>query len=81
MDAAQFDVNVAMEERHWWFTARREIMRRINRGEAPDAGRFRYKKETLRMRAYVAPTTLFSTHAMNRVHRDAARARRRAVVA
>jgi SAM-dependent methyltransferase len=35
MDAAQFDVNVAMEERHWWFTARREIMRAIVEQLAP----------------------------------------------
>lgn len=35
MDAAQFDVNVAMEERHWWFTARREIMRALVEQLAP----------------------------------------------
>lgn len=35
MDAAQFDVNVAMEERHWWFTARREIMRALIEQLAP----------------------------------------------
>ncbi len=35
MDAAQFDLTVEMEERHWWYTARREIMRAILEQLAP----------------------------------------------
>lgn len=40
MDETQFDVNVQMEQRHWWFTARRRIMRTLIEHLAePNAGR------------------------------------------
>ncbi len=29
MDTAQFQLHAAIEERHWWFTARRTILSRL----------------------------------------------------
>lgn len=35
MDTAQFQLHADVEERHWWFTARREILRRMVAAVAP----------------------------------------------
>lgn len=39
MDSAQFQLHADIEERHWWFVARRTILRDIVRSIAPPMGR------------------------------------------
>jgi SAM-dependent methyltransferase len=39
MDSAQFQLHAQIEERHWWFVARRQILRDLVRTIAPPSGR------------------------------------------
>jgi SAM-dependent methyltransferase len=39
MDSAQFQLHAQIEERHWWFVARRQILRDVVRTIAPPGGR------------------------------------------
>jgi SAM-dependent methyltransferase len=39
MDSAQFQLHAQIEERHWWFVARRQILRDVVRTIAPPSGR------------------------------------------
>jgi SAM-dependent methyltransferase len=39
MDSAQFQLHAQIEERHWWFVARRQILREMVRAIAPPSGR------------------------------------------